>query len=142
MRAEELPESITQYFGKIKNWETNLSERAVDLIIKLVSGWQLTQDDLEYLVDPAEIAAIWSVMSKHPIHPNYVRQIRRLGRIKEAKSEGSGRETKRWYTIAEIKDIRVSSQRGPREGFQSNPPKYPPKAREERKRRQSEPEAA
>src|SRR6266699_3324330 len=115
MNVNELPEDMTQYLASIKNWQKHISERAVDIIIKLANGWQLTQDDLSYLADAAEVAAIWSVTSKRPIKPAYVREIRRLGHIREAKSSGSGRETQRWYEVSEIKDWRVSSQRGKRE---------------------------
>jgi hypothetical protein len=118
MNITELPAEspIIQGISHIQNWQMAIRDEVTDILIKLSNGWALSEKDLAFLANPAEVAAIWSVTSKHQVKPSYPRELRRSGRIKEADKDGSGRATRMWYRVGDIIDIRITSQRGPKPG--------------------------
>lgn len=120
MRANELPSEVQLLISHIKNWEALVSEDVAPILQKLWAGEELTRAENNLDVTPSELAAIWSVANQTPIKTEYVRQVKRDGRIIPSKEWGTGSGYRCLYKVRSVKDVKVGHDRGrPRKKKQS-----------------------
>lgn len=108
----ELPDEVQALLAKCKHWEMQVSEKVLQILIKLYNGEELTRTELSLDVSPLEVAAIWSVTNNTPIDPRYVRDVRRNRGLEPSKEWGSGAAYRCLFKVRAIKDIKVGHQRG------------------------------
>ncbi len=112
MKANELPSEVQSLISHIKNWESLISDDAVPILQKLWSGEELTRAENNLDVTPSELAAIWSIANQSPIKPEYIRQVKRDGRIIPSKEWGTGSGYRCLYKVRTVKDVKVGHDRG------------------------------
>jgi hypothetical protein len=71
-----LTEDSTRYFPGNLN-ARQLSEEAVDIIEKVARGQELSEQELDVLLNPTEVAAVLSVKYRRPVNHRYVRTLGR-----------------------------------------------------------------
>lgn len=96
---------LLEMMGPLRNWETLISPQVATILLKLSRGESLSRAELARELSATEVAAIWSVQNKHTIQPDYVRQVKRGGRIRPSRTIGSGAGAQSFYRVGEIKDI-------------------------------------
>ncbi len=107
---DEAKALLTQ--GNIITPEETISDEVVPILLKLWNGEKLTRGDLGEEVTSSEVAAIWSILYKTPIKTEYVRQVKRAGRIVPSKEWGRGSSYRCLYKVRTILTIVVGHQRG------------------------------
>ena len=112
MKANDLPNEIQDLISHIKHWDTLVSEDVAPILQKLWNGEDLTRAESNLDVTPSELAAIWSVTNQTPIKPEYVRQVKRDGRITPSKEWGTGSGYRCLYKVRTVKDVKVGHDRG------------------------------
>lgn len=112
MKANELPNEIQSLISHIKNWDSLVSDDVTPILQKLWSGEKLTRTENNLDVTPSELAAIWSVTNQTPIKPEYVRQVKRDGRIWPSKEWGTKSGYRCLYKVRIVKDVKVGHDRG------------------------------
>jgi hypothetical protein len=110
----ELPEEAMELLtgGNIIAPEAAIAERVEQILGKLWKGEPLSRGDLAQEVTPAEVAAIWSIKHRIPFKTDYVRQVRRHGRIEPSKEWGKGPTYRCLYKVREVLHVEVGHQRG------------------------------
>ena len=112
LKANELPSEVQSLISHIKNWESLVSDDVTPILQKLWTGEELTRSENNVDVTPSELAAIWSVANRTPIKPEYVRQVKRDGRIVPSKEWGTGSGYRCLYRVRTVKDIKIGHDRG------------------------------
>lgn len=112
MKANELPDEIQTLIRHIKNWDTLISEDVAPILQKLWDGEDLTRTENNLDITPSELAAIWSITNRTAIKPEYVRQVKRNGRVTPSKEWGTGSGYRCFYKVRTVKDVKVGHNRG------------------------------
>lgn len=100
--------------GNIKQAEAAISDQVEDVLFKLWQGRreQLTQNELNLDITPAELAAVWTITHRRPLRVDTIRQIllrpgKRGEQIKPSRQWGSGPALRRLYRLGDVLEVRV-----------------------------------
>lgn len=101
--------------GNIVHPEKAISDDVERVLLKLWLEQPLTTREKNLNITPAELAALWSITHKRPIDWRTTRQVlRRTGArgetLKEAKTWGEGKGTRRQYRLGDALPIRVQER--------------------------------
>ena len=112
ININSLPEEMLALFTRIPHYQSKLRGSALTLLLKLWNNEPLSEIEDATEVTPTEVAAIWSVVNRTDISPDYVRETRRHERITPAQEWGEGSGYRCTYLVKDVKDIQVGHQRG------------------------------
>ena len=112
LKPNELPDEVQALINHIKNWDTLISDEVAPILQKLWNGEELTRSESNLDVTPSELAAIWSITNRIAIKPEYVRQVKRDGRIEPSKEWGKGSGYRCLYKVRTVKHIRITHDIG------------------------------
>jgi hypothetical protein len=112
MKVTELAPQIQVLLERITNWDTAIRDNVAAILDKLWKKEELTRSELGLNVTTSEVAAIWSIVNNTSISPDYVRQVKRAGRITPSEEWGKGSGYRCHYRVRDIKNIQVGHKRG------------------------------
>ena len=112
MKAQALPDEVQKLISHIKNWQHLISDEVATILVKLWQGDELTESEDHLDITPSELAALWSVINKARITVDHTRQVKKEGRIRASREWGAGKGLKCHYRVADVRNVKVSNNRG------------------------------